>query len=245
MRNVFPEPFIYPIRRPEYTWWDGKNAFPGTFPALQSGLGYGRVDLDREGLRFCLRTHEDPGGSPGRFDPVAYGTGILKPTGIVTFIGQNVIYSVQRRSMKKNTFYLVIGCIALILLALFWYSVEIHMPPLIEIAFIIGIGIIYLARRNVTDLIEDERSAKITEKAAVRTFQVFWVGFCAISIGAVMQILYVPTFPHEFSKRPPEIFSPRMMGYVQLGLLCLMIFLYVGFRIYYARKYGDWETDEE
>jgi len=36
-----------------------------------------------------------------------------------------------------------------------------------------------------------------------------------------------------------------MMGYFQLGLLCLMIFLYVGFRMYYARKYGEWEIDEE
>jgi uncharacterized membrane protein len=148
--------------------------------------------------------------------------------------------------MKKNTFYLVVGCIALILLALFWYSVEIHSPLLIELAFVIAIAIIYLARGKVTDLIEDERSAKITEQAAVRTFQVFWVGFCAISIGAVMQILYVPTFPREHGTvRPPEILPPRMMGYIQLGLLCLMIFLYVGFRIYYARKYGEWETDEE
>ena len=77
-------------------------------------------------------------------------------------------------------------------------------------------------------------------------FQVFWVIFCALSIGAVMQILYVPTFPREhFEARPPEMLGPRLMGYVQLGLLCLMIFLYVGFRIYYARKYGEWETDEE
>jgi uncharacterized membrane protein len=148
--------------------------------------------------------------------------------------------------MKKNTFYLLAGCIALALLALFWYSVEIHFPPLIEIAFIIGIAIIYLARRKVTDLIEDERSAKITEKATLRTFQVFWVGFCAFSIGAVMQILYIPSFPRDHSpNRPAEILGPRMMGYFQLGLLCLMIFLYVGFRIYYARKYGEWETDEE
>ncbi len=34
-------------------------------------------------------------------------------------------------------------------------------------------------------------------------------------------------------------------GYMQLALLFLMFFLYVGFRIYYARKYGEWETDEE
>jgi uncharacterized membrane protein len=148
--------------------------------------------------------------------------------------------------MKKNTFYLLIGCVALALLAVFWYSVEIHNPLLIEIAFILGVVLIYLTRRTVTDMIDDERSAKITEQAALRTFQVFWVGFCAISIGAVMQILYVPTFPRErLLERPPEVLGPRMMGYVQLGLLCLMIFLYVAFRIYYARKYGDWETDEE
>jgi uncharacterized membrane protein len=148
--------------------------------------------------------------------------------------------------MKKNSFYLLVGCLALTLLAIFWYSVEIHNPLLIEIAFIAAIVIIYITRRTVTDLIEDERSAKITEQAAVRTFQVFWVGFCALSIGAVMQILYVPTFPREhFEVRPPEILPPRMLGYVQLGLLCLMIFLYVAFRVYYARKYGDWETDEE
>jgi uncharacterized membrane protein len=153
--------------------------------------------------------------------------------------------------MKKNIFYLLIGCIALALLAIFWYSVEINKPLLIEISFILGIVIIYIARKNVTDLIEDERSAKITEKAALRTFQVFWVVFCAFSIGAVIQILHVPSFPRNRTferipdNLPPEIMSPRMMGYIQLGLLCLMIFLYVGFRFYYARKYGDWETDEE
>jgi uncharacterized membrane protein len=148
--------------------------------------------------------------------------------------------------MKKNTFYLVVGCIALALLAIFWYSVEVHIRFLVEIAFIVAIVIIYALRKTVTDIIEDERTAKITEQATLRTFLVFWVVFCALSIGAVMQILYVPTFPREdIPVRPHEIAGPRIMGYFQLGLLCLMIFLYVGFRIYYARKYGEWETDEE
>ena len=148
--------------------------------------------------------------------------------------------------MKKNTFYFLIGCIAIILLVIFWYSTEIHNPLIIEAAFVTGVLIAYLIRKRVTDLIEDERSAKITEQAMVRTFQVFWVGFCAISIGAVMEILYIPEFSRErFLGRPSGLLTPRMLGYFQLGLLCLMIFLYVGFRMYYARKYGDWETDEE
>jgi uncharacterized membrane protein len=148
--------------------------------------------------------------------------------------------------MKRNTFYLFCGCIAVILLAVFWYSVEIHNPLVIELSFILGIVLVYGARKKVTDLVEDERSAKISEQAMVRTFQVFWVAFCAVSIGAVMGMLYVPEYSKaRFILHPPEFFSPRMMGYLQLGLLCLMIFLYVGFRMYYARKYGDWETDEE
>jgi len=148
--------------------------------------------------------------------------------------------------MKKNTFYLTFGCIALALLAIFWYSIELHTPLLIEIAFIVGIVLVYLAKRKVTDIIHDERDMKITEQATIRTMQVFWVVFCAFSIGAVMEILHIPEFPREASlMRSPVLLPPRMMGYIQLALLCLMIFLYVGFRIYYAKKYGDFETDEE
>ncbi len=153
--------------------------------------------------------------------------------------------------MKKNIFYLTIGFVALALLAVFWYSVESFTPFIFMIAFVIGIVLLYLAYRRVDDFIEDERSARITEKAAMRTFQVFWVCFCAFSIMAVMNLLYLPRLSHEFwlDRRaqpvPLEIMSPKMIGYIQLGLLCLMIFLYVGFRFYYARKFGDWETDEE
>ena len=148
--------------------------------------------------------------------------------------------------MKKNTFYIVFGCIALALLAIFWYSIELHTPLFIEIAFIVGIILVFLAKRYVSDFVSDERDIKITEQATIRTMQVFWVIFCAFSILAVMEILRVPTFPRpEFPGRVPDILPPRMMGYIQLGLLCFMVFLYVGFRIYYAKKYGDFETDEE
>ncbi|MCX6684686.1 MAG: DUF2178 domain-containing protein [Methanoregula sp.] len=148
--------------------------------------------------------------------------------------------------MKKNTFYLIFGCIAIALLAIFWYSVELHTPLFIEIAFIVGIVLVYLAKRNVTDILHDERDMKITEQATMRTMQIFWVVFCAFSILTVMEILRVPTFSRStLTFRSQDILPPRMIGYIQLGLLCLMIFLYVGFRIYYAKKYGDFETDEE
>lgn len=145
----------------------------------------------------------------------------------------------------------MIGVVALVLLAIFGYSVENFTPVLFMIAFVIGVILLYLAYRRVDDFIEDERSTRITEKAAMRTLQVFWVCFCAFSIMAVMNLLYMPRFSREFWLNrendivPPELMSLKIIGYIQLALLCLMIFLYVGFRIYYARKYGDWETDEE
>ncbi len=148
--------------------------------------------------------------------------------------------------MKKNNFYLLIGCIAIALVCTFWYSDEIHSPLLIMGAFIVAVALIFYAHSKVTDLIQDERDIKITELAMTRTMQVFWVVFCTFSIGAVAQMLQVPSFPRPSpSQHTVTLISPRLMGFVQLGFLCLMIFLYVGFRIYYAREYGEWDTDEE
>ena len=148
--------------------------------------------------------------------------------------------------MKKNTFYLLIGCIAIALVCIFWESDEMHTPLLIMGAFIAAVALIFYARSKVIDLIQDERDVRITEQAMTRTMQVFWVVFCAFSIGAVVQMLQFPTFPRPPpGQHPVTLLSPRLMGFVQLGFLCLMIFLYVGFRIYYARKYGEWDTDEE
>ena len=148
--------------------------------------------------------------------------------------------------MKKNTFYLVVGCIALALLAIFWYSVEVHIRFLVEIAFIVAIVIIYLIRKKVTDIIEDERTAKIRNRQpSGHSRSSGWSSVPSPS-GRSCRSCMSPHFPGNiFRSARLRLPGPRMMGYFQLGLLCLMIFLYVGFRIYYARKYGEWETDEE
>ena len=86
------------------------------------------------------------------------------------------------------------------------------------IAFVVGVVLLYLVYRRVEDFIEDERSARITEKAAMRTLQVFWVCFCAFSIMAVMNLLYMPRFTREFwlDRRtqpvPLELMSLKTIG---------------------------------
>ncbi len=175
--------------------------------------------------------------------------------------------------MKQNTFYILAGIVGLIEVGLFYLSVEYRNPMLITGAFIIGVLLLYAAQRRITDRQVDERAALITQKAGVTTFTVFWVVFFATSLGSAVMGLGAPGFPH--SSPPPKggpgvlnvsLNSPDAgpgipdagagvpndglirlgyFGYIQLALLFLMFFLYVGFRIYYARKYGEWETDEE
>ncbi|WP_292407711.1 MULTISPECIES: DUF2178 domain-containing protein [unclassified Methanoculleus] len=156
--------------------------------------------------------------------------------------------------MKQNSFYLLTGIVALAEVAIFWLSVESEQPLLIQVAFVLGVLLIYGARRTVEERIEDERTALITEKAALRTLEIFWVIFFAVNLGSAVVAfsrplgLRPPHPPGSPGTAPPDMFEFPVIGNfatLQMALLCLMIFLYVGFREYYARKYGDWDTDEE
>jgi uncharacterized membrane protein len=148
--------------------------------------------------------------------------------------------------MKRNTFYLLAGVVGLALVGIFWLSVEIHNPTLITVAFIAGIVLLYGLRTRISDRIEDERTILISQKSAMRTLEVFWVVFFAISLGGVVFGLGAPGFPKPPHRPPDEGLIPLgHLGFMQMTLLCLMIFLYVGFRMYYARQYGEWDTDEE
>lgn len=183
---------------------------------------------------------------------------------LITYIGT---------TMKQNTFYILAGIVGLLEVGAFWFSVQYRYPLLIIAVFIAGIAFLYLAWRRVTDRQVDERAALITQKAGMATFMVFWVIFFAFSLGSAVIGLGAPAFPRppgRVSGRPVElnvtmdkpegirdlqferVSSPNdglirlgYFGYMQLSFLFLMFFLYVGFRIYYARKYGEWDTDEE
>lgn len=70
--------------------------------------------------------------------------------------------------MKRNTFYLLAGIVALAEVGIFWLSVRLENPIPIQVAFVLGVILLYLARRRVEETIEDERTAMITQKAALR-----------------------------------------------------------------------------
>ena len=104
--------------------------------------------------------------------------------------------------IKPNIFYLIIGIIALVEVGIFWVSIEIDNPILIQVAVILGIILIYLAKKNVETGLEDERTQLIAQKAALRTLEVFWVIFFVMSLGSVVMGL----------NRPLHFQPPRFPG---------------------------------
>jgi uncharacterized membrane protein len=65
-------------------------------------------------------------------------------------------------TMKRNTFYLLIGVTGILLVGVLWASIELAMPILIQGAFLIGVLLVYAAKRTVTETIDDERTNVIT-----------------------------------------------------------------------------------
>lgn len=160
--------------------------------------------------------------------------------------------------MKRNTFYLLTGIVILLEVVGVYLAALNRVPLVATIGIIAGIIVLYLARRHIDDIIEDERMLLITQKAALRTLQVFWTIFFALSVGGIAfgfgNLLGIPNRVPWHPPPPVPVdgaseFVPAhnfgFLGMAQIGLLCLMLFLYVGFHMYYAKKYGEWEDDEE
>jgi len=151
--------------------------------------------------------------------------------------------------MKRNSFYLLIGITGLVLVGVLYLSILLSRPLIIQAAFLIAVIVLYAIKRTVAATVEDERTNVITQHAAVATLSIFWVAFFLVSLGSVVFEFSTPLgfhFPPPPQYLPPES-GPHFgkLGLMQLGLLGLMIVLYGGFRMYYARKFGDWESDEE
>lgn len=146
--------------------------------------------------------------------------------------------------MKKNTYFLIIGAIALCVLFSIVRASELHSPNLAIIIFLIGVIIAYLCRRFVDDTLEDELTHQITEKAALRTLQIALVFTTATAIGMIVFSLnpLPPPFEHHFP-RPDRIIGN--MGLTQLFLPVFLLFIYTGFRQYYAYKFGYSDSFEE
>ncbi|HJJ35577.1 MAG TPA: DUF2178 domain-containing protein [Methanocorpusculum sp.] len=154
--------------------------------------------------------------------------------------------------MKKSSYYLLTGILALVLVVLFYIFILIRMPLLIVPAIVIYIVLLLVLRRVISDRSRDERQVLIDMKTAMLTMKVSIVLFLVGNIPVVIYAFSVPPMifpmPHF---HPPATVPLTNMGFVALAELLLMavcVILHGAFHIYYTNKYGgdieDIENEE-
>ena len=151
--------------------------------------------------------------------------------------------------MQKNTFYLLSGITALILVFLFYISVEMKQPWIIFVGILLAVVLYIACRKKIAGLALDEREMLIDMKTASATLKSAAVLYLTVNIPLAV---YAFSFP-QMILPPPHHMPPATVSLVTLGsvalieliLLAVVLFIYVGFHVYYAKKYGGDIEDEE
>ena len=170
--------------------------------------------------------------------------------------------------MKKNTFYIICGLFAISLLFLFWLSILLSNPVIIAVSFLIEAVLLFVLKRRITDIVQDERSILIEMKTASATIKTAAVLLVTVNLGMVVYVfsdslgfhtltynrsLNPMLFPEGYASVPyfpvpPETIPISVLGLfavMQIVLLVIVLFIYIGFQFYYAHKFGEWDDDEE
>ncbi|MDD4299996.1 MAG: DUF2178 domain-containing protein [Methanomicrobium sp.] len=97
--------------------------------------------------------------------------------------------------MRRNTYYIAVSLTGIVVALIFWGAVIYARPPAMEavtlsvIAAAVGI---YFLRQKIDDtVITDEMISRINEKSALRSLQIFWVGFLAFTISGFSMAMSV------------------------------------------------------
>ncbi len=117
---------------------------------------------------------------------------------------------------KQFTIYRVLICA--VTGALLGYAVSLGNTLLTVIAIVIGIILLNLGRRRVTEVIEDERIYRISEKASRKTLEIFGVSIALIGVSLIALNKYVEA------------------GCALAFSVCALTLLYLTFYSYYSRK---------
>jgi uncharacterized membrane protein len=140
--------------------------------------------------------------------------------------------------MKQHTYFLLLALIALIEVGIFFWSVENLEPMVMTVAVIIGVLAAWILRHLVDEVISDERTHLITEKAALRTLQILGVILFSYALGGVVISLRGEVFG-------PFSYQVARFSFLLMFIVFLMILVYVLFLSWYERKYGAGGEDEE
>lgn len=127
--------------------------------------------------------------------------------------------------MDRKT-YTICGIIIVMCLgAVIGWSVEVGNPILLIPAFVMSISLLYLCKGRVKEVIEDERTYRISERASKKTLEIF------ITVTAITSGILIAS-----RDRYPEL---KNLGFTLAYLTCGLLIMYLLFYGYYAKKYGD------
>ncbi len=102
--------------------------------------------------------------------------------------------------------------------AVIGYSASTGNALLVPLAFIAGIALLRLGRRRVTEVLEDERIYRISEKASRRTLEIMGMGMALVGVSMIALDKYTE------------------VGYALAFSACVLTLLYLIFYGYYSRK---------
>jgi len=122
------------------------------------------------------------------------------------------------RKMNRKQFAMYAALVCAIMGAVVGYGVSKGNALLPVIAFSMGVVLITLGKRGVKEIMEDERTQRISEKASRRTYEVFVTG--AALAGTTLIAL----------NKHIEV------GYTLAFSACALLILYMSFYGYYSRK---------
>ena len=120
--------------------------------------------------------------------------------------------------MDRKQFAIYAALVCAIMGAVVGYGVSKGNALLPAIAFIIGLVLITLGKRSVKDVMEDERTYRISEKVSRRIYQVFVTG--AALAGTTLIAL------NKYTE----------VGYTLAFSACTLLILYIILYGYYSRK---------
>ena len=126
--------------------------------------------------------------------------------------------------MNRKRYTIYATSTAIVIGIVFAFSIVTGNFVLPLIAIILGVTLMYLFKRRVEDVIQDERTYRIAEKSSMRTIQILGPTTAIIGIIAI-------TMSESGYLKLAEI------GYTLLYFNIALLGLYMFFYGYYSRKY--------
>lgn len=125
--------------------------------------------------------------------------------------------------MKQRTFTIIVMAMIAVLGCIIGESIKAGNAIVPVIAMAIAMAFIYLLKKRVSEIVEDERIYKISEKAAMFVFKLF---VPAIAVIGVVLVALTNSGVYAFEKE----------GYTLLYSVCVMLILYIISYFYYNKK---------